>query len=166
MRILFWSLALLLPILGARMAGIESNALSLLQLLPTLVLLVGIFALVDIQLSNPVPGANDNASGVATALSLAGELEAEPPANLDVWVVLAGGEETMQEGMRAFVRSQRKQLDRASTFFVAIDAVGRGNVRFETTAGWAVSYEHGSSLDRARFCDRRVRRSKRRSVPR
>ena len=140
MRILFWSLAFLLPILGARMAGVESNALSLLQLLPTLMLLLGVFALTEIHLSNPVPGANDNGSGVATALSLAGELEAEPPANLDVWVLLAGAEETMQEGMRAFVRSQRKQLDPTSTFFVAIDAVGRGDVRFETAAGWAVSY--------------------------
>src|SRR5919198_437880 len=33
-RILFWSLAILLPILGARMAGIDSNLVSLLQLPP------------------------------------------------------------------------------------------------------------------------------------
>ena len=120
--------------------GSSRAALSLLQLLPTLVLLVGVFALTEIHLSNTVPGANDNASGVATAVSLAAELDAEPPANLDVWVVLTGAEETVQEGMRAFVRSQRKQLDRESTFFLAIDSVGRGEVHFETAAGWAVSY--------------------------
>ena len=62
-----------------------------------------------IELSEVVPGANDNASGVATALSLAAELDAEPPENLDVWVVLDGGEECLQEGMRAFVRSRRKR---------------------------------------------------------
>ena len=61
------------------MAGLDSNVGSRSQLLPTLVLLVGAFALVDIELSDVVPGANDNASGVAAALSLAAELEGEPP---------------------------------------------------------------------------------------
>jgi hypothetical protein len=139
-RILFWSLALLIPLLGLRMAGVDSELVSLLQLLPTLILLAGIFSLVEIELSDVVPGANDNASGVATALSLAAELEAEPPENLDVWIVLAGAGECMQEGMRSFVRSRRKQLDRQSTFFLAIDSVGHGDVRFQTSAGWVVSY--------------------------
>ncbi len=139
-RILFWSLALLLPLLGARMAGLDSNLVSVLQLLPTLVLLLGIFALVEIEVSDVVPGANDNASGVATAISLAGELAADPPRNLDVWVVLDGGEECQQEGMRAFVRRHRRELDRRTTFFLAIDSVGGGDVRFETSAGWLVSY--------------------------
>ena len=139
-RILFWSMALLLPILGARMAGVDSNALSVLQLFPTLVLLLGIFALVETEISEIVPGANDNASGVAAAISLADELSADPPRNLDVWVVLDGGEECQQEGMRAFVRRHRKDLDRERTFFLAIDSVGAGDIRFETTAGWLVSY--------------------------
>ena len=82
---------------------------------------VAIFALVDIELSDVVPGANDNASGVATALSLADELGAEPPKHLDVWVVLPGAEECLQEGMRAFVRACRKDLDRA----LRIDAGSR-----------------------------------------
>ena len=62
-RLLFWSLAVLVPILGARMAGLDSNLVSLLQLVPTLVLLGALFAFVDIALSDVVPGANDNASG-------------------------------------------------------------------------------------------------------
>src|SRR5436189_253488 len=78
-RVLFWSLAILLPILGARMAGVDSGLISLLQLIPTLILLIGVFLLADIELSDVVPGANDNASGVATALSLAEELDAEAP---------------------------------------------------------------------------------------
>ena len=139
-RILFWSLAVLLPILGARMAGIDSTLISVLQLSPTLVLLVGIFLLTDIELSEVVPGANDNASGVATVLSLAEELDADPPANLDVWVLLTGGEECLQEGMRSFVRTHRADLDRETTYFVNVDTVGHGTVRFEASAGWVVSY--------------------------
>ena len=139
-RVLFWSMALLLPLLGARMAGVDSNALSVVQLFPTLVLLVGIFLLVEIEISEVVPGANDNASGVAAAVSLAAELTSDPPRNLDVWVVLDGGEECQQEGMRSFVRKHRKEFDRGRTFFLAIDSVGRGDVRFETSAGWLVSF--------------------------
>jgi peptidase M28-like protein len=139
-RILFWSLAVLLPILGARMAGIDSALISLLQLPPTLILLVGVFLLTDIELSDVVPGANDNASGVATVLSLAEELDADPPANLDVWVLLTGGEECLQEGMRSFVRAHRADLDRETTYFVNVDTVGHGTVRFEASAGWVVTY--------------------------
>jgi hypothetical protein len=140
-RLLFWSLALLLPLLGARMAGIETNAIALVQVLPTIVLLLGAFALVDIELSKVVPGANDNASGVATALALAGELDREPPDNLDVWVLLTGAEECLQEGIRAYLRAHRRELDRERTAFVCLDTVGNGHVRFEATAGWVVSFD-------------------------
>ena len=74
-RLLFWSAAILLPMLGARMAGVDSDGLALLQIIPTLILLVSSFLLVDWRLSAVVPGANDNASGVAVALSLAQKLQ-------------------------------------------------------------------------------------------
>lgn len=140
LRIVFWSLAALLPILGARMAGVDAEWLSILQLLPTLVLIVAVFLLVDIALSDVVPGANDNASGVATALALARELDRDPPEHLDVWVLLTGAEWSLQEGMRGFLRARRKQLRRDSTYLVCLDTVGLGDVRFETAAGWAVSF--------------------------
>jgi peptidase M28-like protein len=140
-RVVFWSLAILLPILGLRMAGVESNLVSLLQLIPTLILLLGAFLLTDIELSNVVPGANDNASGVATALSLAEALDADPPENLDVWVLLTGAEEGQMEGMRSFVRSHRKSIDRESSYFIVLDALGAGAVRYEIAEGLAVSYD-------------------------
>ena len=139
-RLIFWSLALLLPALGARMAGIDSELLALAQLPPTLLLLISAFALVDIELSAVVPGANDNASGVATVLALAGELDSQPPQHLDVWVVLPGAEECLQEGMRSFVRSHRKSLADRPTYFINLDTVGHGDVRFHTAGGWAITY--------------------------
>jgi hypothetical protein len=152
-RILFWSLALLLPVLGLRMAGLEGGILSALQLPETLVLVVGIFLLVDIELSPIVPGANDNASGVATAVSLAEVLDADPPQNLDVWVLLSGAEECLQEGMRGFVRSHRRELEpeREDTYFLCLDSVGNGYIRYEASAGWVVSYELDPRL--VELCD-------------
>jgi hypothetical protein len=145
-RLVFWSLAVLVPVLAVRAAGLDSTVISVVQLPPTLILLVAVFALVDIELSSIVPGANDNASGVATVLSLAEELEADPPANLDVWVVLTGAEESMTEGMRAFLRTRRRTLDPRSTYVVNLAALGRGDVRFETAAGPAITYELRSRL--------------------
>jgi Peptidase family M28 len=146
-RILFWALVLLLPILGARMAGLDSAVISALQVPSTLVLLIGAFALIDIELSGVVPGANDNASGVATALSLAEELAADPPPHLDVWVLLTGAEECLQEGMREFLVAHRGELDPDTTYFVCLDTVGRGRPRFEATAGWVVSYALDARLN-------------------
>ncbi len=151
LRALFVVLALTLVPLGARMGGLEASAVVIVQLTLIVALLAAVFLLLDIELSGIGPGANDNASGVATVVSLARVLDEEPPDALDVWVVLTGGEEPTQEGMRAFVRAHRKQLDRATTYFVNVDAVGRGTLRYETRAGWIVGYGMGGRL--AELCE-------------
>jgi hypothetical protein len=139
-RIFFWlGLAPLLPILGARMAGLDATWLNAIQAIPTIVLIVAAFLLIDIALSEIVPGAYDNASGVATVLSAAEELTVDPPENLDVWIVLTGSEESFCEGSRAFVRSRRKQLDRAGTYFLNVDSVSSGQVAYEVSEGAVIS---------------------------
>lgn len=150
-RPLFWSIAVLLPILGARLAGVDNNFLSILQVIPTLTLLLGTFLLVDMQLSDVVPGANDNASGVATAIALAATLADDHPRNLNVWVVLTGGEECLMEGMRSFVRAHRKVLDPETTFVLNLESVGSGDVRFAISEGAAVSFAMDKRL--AELCD-------------
>ena len=150
-RIVFWSLAVLIPLTGLRMAGVESQAISLLQLLPTLVLLVATFLLVDVELSDVVPGANDNASGVAVALSLAQALTDDPTRNLEIWVVLTGGEECAMEGMRSFLRTHKDDLEPASTYFLVIDSVGKGELRYTASEGLAVSYDLDKRL--LELCD-------------
>jgi hypothetical protein len=150
-RLIFWSLAVLVPILGARAAGLDNDGIALLQLLPTLVLLLACFALIELELSPVVPGANDDASGVATALSLADELDHKRPRNLDVWVVITGGEECLFEGMRSFLRRHSDDLKPPSTWVVNIDAVGGGDVRYATAEGLAISFDFRSRL--TEVCD-------------
>jgi hypothetical protein len=146
-RLFFWlGLAPLLPILGARMAGFDATWLNAVQAIPTIVLIIAAFLLIDIALSEIVPGAYDNASGVAAVLSAADELTADPPPNLDVWIVLTGAEESFCEGSRAFVRSRRKQLDRASTYFVNVDSVSYGQVAYEISQGAVISIPHDRQL--------------------
>jgi hypothetical protein len=146
-RVFFWlGLAPLLPIIGARMAGVDATWLNAVQAIPTIVLIVAAFLLIDIALSEIVPGAYDNASGVAAVLSAAEDLTADPPPNLDVWIVLTGSEESFCEGSRAFVRSRRKDLDRATTYFVNVDSVSYGQVAYEVSQGAVISIPHDRQL--------------------
>ena len=139
-RIVFWgAIVPLLAVSGARLAGVDAEWLGLVQLLPSVVLLIAITLLVDIALSDVVPGACDNGSGVATVFSVAGALDREPPANLDIWVLLPGAEECICEGMRAYLRAHRTELDPESTFLVNVDTVGFGSPRYEISEGLILS---------------------------
>lgn len=86
--------------------------------------LVGSALIADIWRSQTVAGANDNLSGVAAVVALAELLAAEPLPGLRVLLVSCGAEETLQDGIRAFLASHRHELDPASTRFVNLDTVG------------------------------------------
>jgi hypothetical protein len=147
-RLVFWAgIVPLLAVSAARMAGVDTGWLAIVQLLPTALLLVTLALLIDISLSGIVPGAYDNASGVAAALSAAQRLDAEAPKNLDVWVVLPGAEECNCEGMARWVAAHRKELDPENTFFLNLDSVSFGNVHYLASEGAIVSYR----LDRRMF---------------
>ena len=108
-RILFWSLAALLRSWAPGWPGVDSSLISVLQLIPTLILLVGVLMLVNLELSDVVPAANDNASGVATVLSLAEELGANPPRTSTCAVLLTGGGECLRRACASFVRAHRER---------------------------------------------------------
>ena len=102
-------------------------------------MLVALALLIDIALSEIVPGACDNASAVAAVLSVAEELDADPPANLDVWVILPGAEECNAEGMACYMRAHRGEIDRERTFFVNLDSVSYGDVHYQRSEGAIVN---------------------------
>jgi hypothetical protein len=90
-------------------------------------LLIGLFgaALVaDVWRSQTVPGANDNLSGVAGLVALAELLRARPLAGLRVLLVSCGAEETLQDGVRAFIARHRDELAPDRTWFVNLDTIG------------------------------------------
>jgi hypothetical protein len=90
-------------------------------------LLIGLFgaALVaDMWRSKTVPGANDNLSGVAGLVALAELLREWPLPDLRVLLVSCGAEETLQDGVRAFIARHRADLTPGSTCFVNLDTIG------------------------------------------
>lgn len=78
----------------------------------------------DVARRAPVPGANDNASGVAALLGIACDLARSRPTSLRVVLLSTGAEETMLEGMDAFLHRHRAELDPARTIVVCVDMLG------------------------------------------
>ncbi|MGI8632262.1 MAG: M28 family peptidase [Solirubrobacterales bacterium] len=142
----FWLTLTLLPGLVLLATGLEERWVFALLALPTVGLLLLLAASGDVALSRPVPGANDNASGVVTAISAATELEADEPENLEIAVALTGSSEWNPIGMRRFMRAHRADLDPRWTWIINIEAVGTGTVRVLTAEGPLVLYGHDTSL--------------------
>ncbi len=80
-------------------------------------------ALADIALRDAVPGANDNATGVAALLAMARSLAERPTESVRVMLV-STSEEALCEGMQAFSKRHFGELPRESTFFLNLDTLG------------------------------------------
>jgi hypothetical protein len=88
------------------------------------VLALGTAASTEVALSPVSPGANDNLSGVAALVTLAGLLRERAPEGVRVLLVSCGAEEALQEGMRAFMVRHGHELDPATTSFLNLETVG------------------------------------------
>jgi hypothetical protein len=83
-------------------------------------------AVADVARSPTVPGASDNATGVAALLWLAGELAADPPASVETILLAPGCEESGMGGMAAFLRAHGGRLRGGRTLVLSLDTLGAG----------------------------------------
>jgi Peptidase family M28 len=104
--------------------------------------LLGTAAVADIWRNETVQGANDNLSGVAALVGLAQLLQQAPIPGLRVLLVSCGAEETLQDGIRAFVTRHRAELAPCQTAFVNLDTVGSPHLVMLEAEGpvWMESY--------------------------
>jgi hypothetical protein len=111
-----------------------------LRRVPAVLLGAAIALELDQARSPVVPGANDNASGVAAVLDLVGRLARDRPDGLEVVALFPGCEESGMGGMAAWVGAQT--LDPARTLVIGLDTVGSGEpVVLEAEGGlWPVPY--------------------------
>ena len=80
-------------------------------------------SMAEIGLRDPVPGANDNASGVVAMLAVARALAETPTKRVRVMLV-STSEEATCEGMHGFAERHFAALPVESTFFLVLDTVG------------------------------------------
>jgi hypothetical protein len=130
---MFWALVLLLACCVLRVGGMSGTALTVLQFLPTVVLILYVPLLLDIALSPAMPGENDNASGVALVLRLAERLDFLE--GFGVHVLFTGSQKAMAQGIRAFLKRHRKQFAPDRTVVLNVDSVGSGEIQLTKKEG-------------------------------
>jgi hypothetical protein len=80
------------------------------------------------------PGANDNASGVATVLKITEQLLQTPLENTEVWSVFTGCEEVGAYGMQSFLEAYQGEVNN-EVVFITLDEVGFGIPKFISQDG-------------------------------
>lgn len=99
----------------------------------------------DIARSEHVPGASDNATGVAGVLALAEDLAASPPPGVRVTFLLCGCEESGMGGMAAWLRTNRESLDPARTLVLGLDTLGAGMPIVCSGEGTILEHRYGEA---------------------
>jgi hypothetical protein len=119
---------------------------------------VGAALVADVWRSPTVPGANDNLSGVAALVALAELLRKQPLPGLRVLLVSCGAEETLQDGVRAFLASHRHELDPGRTWFANLDTIGSPHLVSLEAEGpvWMESYTGPWLRDLLAGCAERI----------
>ena len=143
--VMLGAIGVLVVCCGLRALEIEGTVLTTVQFVPTVLLILLVPALADLELSDVDEGSADNAAGVATVLALADEIGGSLEA-FDVWVLLTGAQKPMAAGMRAWLRRHRSELDRERVAVINVDGVGSGPVRFTRREGPLVARRSHSQL--------------------
>ena len=107
-------------------------------------LLAGLAAQADIARSPTVPGASDNATGVAAVLALAAELAADPVPGVEVLVATVGCEEAGMGGMRALLDAHGP-FDPATTLVLSLDTLGAGTPIVAAAEGTILPHRYGEA---------------------
>ncbi len=99
-------------------------------------------AMVDIQRSPTVPGANDNLSAVAAIVALAEALRERPIEGLRVELVSVGAEEELQGGIYGYCEQHLAGLDRERTWFLNLETVGSPSLALVEGEGCVVMEDY------------------------
>jgi Peptidase family M28 len=101
---------------------------------------VPVFA--DIGMRDAVPGANDNGTAVVTLLAIARALRERPTETVRVILVSTGSEESLSEGMQAFLERHRDRLPVNDTFFLCLDTLGSPHLNVLRGEGFLRMHEY------------------------
>jgi hypothetical protein len=139
--IITWSLAIAVVRATERH---PPHALGVIQLPPTVALVLALALLLEAAAATYGPAANDNASGTAVAIALANALKAGPPRNLTVELVLQGAGEGQEIGLRRYLWTHRPKRD--STIVLGIAPCGAGQVQHWLSDGRLIPLRYARPL--------------------
>lgn len=136
----------LMAIAILRLEGRHGTAVGAAQVPPTIALVLAVALLLDQASAGWSPGAEDNASGAAVALSLARALSAAPPRHLLVEVVLCGAGDGWGIGFRRHLRARKPELQPSNSVVVGLAPSGAGDPRWWVSDGQLVPLRYLKTL--------------------
>jgi hypothetical protein len=122
----------LLAVAAVRAGGHDGTAVDVVQLVPSVALVIVLALLLEAAGSPPAESSADTAGATAVALAIARALDAAPPRQLSVELVLQGGGGI---GLRRYLRARRGQLRPDDTVVVGIAPSGTGPPRWWRSDG-------------------------------
>jgi Peptidase family M28 len=144
------SLAVITVCAVGRLFGIDATWFTFIQFIPTVVLIAITPLFVDVAISDTSKGAPDNAAGVATVLRL-GESHSGRLNHFDLMVLFTGASAHCGLGMRAWLKSHRKELDPEATAVISVDNLAAGTTAYAAKEGPVVaSRMHPTLVELAR----------------
>jgi hypothetical protein len=138
--------AWLLAIAILRLEGDHARVLGIVQLPPTVALVLAVALLLELAAAAYAPAAGDNGSGTAVAVALVRALDAAPPRNLAVELVLQGAGEGGGIGLRRYLRARRGRLRAANTVVLGIAACSVGRPRWWLSDGALLPLRYSARL--------------------
>jgi hypothetical protein len=129
------ALSVLIVVAILRLEGSGGSALDLVQLVPTIALLIAAALLLDYATSHWAPAANDNSSGVAAAIALTRALDAAPPTHLVTDLVLQGASDGDGTGLRRYLGARRHARKASNTVVLGFAPCGGGQPRYWVSDG-------------------------------
>lgn len=136
----------LLAVAVARLEGSKGAGVGVLQLLPTVGLVLALALLLELAGAEYGPAAGDNGTGVAAAVALTNALHAGPPSHAAVELVLQGASDGAGIGLRRHLRARRGQLNVTNTVVLGIGPAGAGEIRWWLSDGPLVPLRYFSRL--------------------
>ncbi|MFZ0042899.1 MAG: M28 family peptidase [Solirubrobacteraceae bacterium] len=131
-----------------RHGGSAGTWIGVLQLIPTVSLVLELALLLEHGGSEFSPAAGDNASGTGVALALARALDAAPPRHLQVEVVLQGAGDGQMIGLTRHLRGRRRELTSTQTIVLGIGPCGAGQPRWWVGDGSLIPLRYLARLRR------------------
>jgi hypothetical protein len=133
-RALFIALGVITLCALGRMLGIDATGFTVIQFIPTVVLIAMTPLFADAAIAETSKGNADNAAGVAVALQLA-ESHSGRLNHFDLMLLFTGASAHFALGMREWLKRHRKELDPEATAVISLDNLGSGEPAYAVKEG-------------------------------
>jgi hypothetical protein len=129
-----------------RLEGDKGTAIGLVQLAPTVGLVIALALLLELASADFAPAAGDNGSGTAVAVAITRALAAAPPAHLDPELVLQGAGDGFPIGLRRYRRARKRAIRASNVVVFGIAPCGQGAMRWWVSDGQLVPMRYLAKL--------------------